>query len=84
MACPTFGNVNYDGIPLSDDVPKLEEVLNILQIPKEVVVALYPYGSHITGLASPGSGTFAQPMPYHILRPCYYIFSCIIVELHFV
>lgn len=58
MACPTFGNVTYDGIPLSEDVPRLEEVLKVLEIPKEVVVAIYPYGSHIMGLAAPGSGTF--------------------------
>lgn len=67
MACPTFGNVSYDGVPLCNDVPKLEEVLKVLQVSKEVVVAVYPYGSHIMGLASPGSGTFLSHYPFRLV-----------------
>lgn len=56
MACPSFGNVTFSGVPKCDNVPTLKEILDVLQIPEEVVTAVYPFGSRLVGVATPQSG----------------------------
>lgn len=57
-------------------MPSLEEVLALLQIPKESVLNVYPYGSHLYGLARPDSGMFpffrswyCSTVPFHTFAP---------------
>lgn len=57
MDCPSFNNVTFPGVPRCDNVPSLKEVLAVLEVPEDVLLAVYPYGSHIMGVSSPQSGT---------------------------
>lgn len=58
MASPDYGDVNFDSHPIDLGVPTLERVLELLDVPEESVVNVYPYGSHLMGLATASSGTY--------------------------
>lgn len=42
--------------PVDLDMPSLSEILKLLDIREESVLNVYPYGSHLYGLAGPNSG----------------------------
>lgn len=44
--------------PIVEGVPSLQEVLSLLQIHRESVISVYPYGSRIFGVSGPDSGMF--------------------------
>jgi uncharacterized ion transporter superfamily protein YfcC len=39
-------------------MPTMQEIIDLLQIPEETILNVYPYGSHLYGLATPTSGMF--------------------------
>ena len=58
MASSSSLHIAGSNHPVDLSVPKLSEVLSLLNIPLESVVNVYPYGSHLFGVARPDSGAF--------------------------
>lgn len=74
MASPTPPEQTSVQVFADNPMPSLAEVLALLSIPEESVLNVYPYGSHLYGLARPDSGMFPHHPAFVSLSTLYSVY----------